>query len=282
MRPCAGPPRPHHLVRGLGGVVSTWGFPWVQSRARSAHLSRRRRESRRSGALDGLVRRRGSAPCAHHARIRLRDGRGCWWARQHASQRAHIAHRARLGQGEVPDHTLGAACRRQRALVGSALRRRRAACWRFVGQSSGCASGLGASRGRIGGCYVHAEGSRATSQGCGEVARHARITQRRHVGELEPESVLSRRGRRVSGIGQKKEKSTTCEPSTLRRSAWSRPTRGQRSARTSLPRRARTARWKGAGSVYVVSKRKLSRSRETSLGQHSALPDSRRPCTARP
>ena len=37
--------------------------------------------------------------------------------------------------------------------------------------------------------------------------------------------VLSRRERPVSRIGQKKEKSTTCEPSTLRRSAWSRPTR---------------------------------------------------------
>ena len=38
--------------------------------------------------------------------------------------------------------------------------------------------------------------------------------------------VLSRRGRPVSGFGQKKEKSTTCEPSTLRRRVGSRPTRG--------------------------------------------------------
>ena len=46
---CAGP---HGHTTWLGvwvGVVSTWVFPWVQSRP-SAHLSRRRRESRRSGA----------------------------------------------------------------------------------------------------------------------------------------------------------------------------------------------------------------------------------------
>ena len=38
--------------------------------------------------------------------------------------------------------------------------------------------------------------------------------------------VLSRRGQLVSRFGQKKGKSTTCEPSTLRRSVGSRPTRG--------------------------------------------------------
>ena len=76
---------------------------------------------------------------------------------------------------------------------------------------------------------------------------HARITQRRRVGGLEPKNCVLRRGRLVSGFGQKKEKSTTCEPSTLRRSAWSRPSRGQRSASTSSPRRARTRHWKWAG-----------------------------------
>ena len=59
--------------------------------------------------------------------------------------------------------------------------------------------------------------------------------------------VLFSRERPVSRFGQKKEKSTTCEPSTLRRGAWSRPSRGQRSACTSSPRRARTARRKWAG-----------------------------------
>ena len=59
--------------------------------------------------------------------------------------------------------------------------------------------------------------------------------------------VLSRRGRLVSRVGQKKEKSTTCEPSMLQRSAWSRPPSRQRSACTSLPRRAHTRHWKWAG-----------------------------------
>ena len=59
--------------------------------------------------------------------------------------------------------------------------------------------------------------------------------------------VLSRRGRPVSRVGQKKGKSTTCEPSTLRRGAWSRPPRRQRSACTSLPRRARPGRGKRGG-----------------------------------
>ena len=60
-------------------------------------------------------------------------------------------------------------------------------------------------------------------------------------------TVLSRRERRVSPFGKKNGKSTTWEPRTLRRSVGSRPTRGQRSACTSSPRRPRTARWKGAG-----------------------------------
>ena len=49
--------------------------------------------------------------------------------------------------------------------------------------------------------------------------------------------VLFSRERPVSRIGQKKGKSTTCEPSMLQRSAWSRPPRRQRSASTSSPRR---------------------------------------------
>ena len=54
----------------------------------------------------------------------------------------------------------------------SVLRRRRAACWQsFGGKSSGGASRASArAGGGLAGCYVHAEGSRATSQGCGEVA----------------------------------------------------------------------------------------------------------------
>ena len=77
--------------------------------------------------------------------------------------------------------------------------------------------------------------------------RQARIAQGLHVGELEPKNCVLRRGRLVSRFGKKNEKSTTWKPRTRRRSVGSRPSRGRRSARTSLPRRARTARWKGAG-----------------------------------
>ena len=51
----------------------------------------------------------------------------------------------------------------------------------------------------------------------------------------------------VSRFGQKNEKSTTWTPSTLRRSAWSRPACGLRSACTSSPRRPRRRHWKWAG-----------------------------------
>ena len=47
-------------------------------------------------------------------------------------------------------------------------------------------------------------------------------------------TVLSRRERVVSQFGKKNEKSTTWKPRTLRRSVGSRPTRGQRSACTSV------------------------------------------------
>ena len=60
------------------------------------------------------------------------------------------------------------------------------------------------------------------------------------------QNCVLRRGRPVSRIGQKMGNSTTCEPRTLRRSAWSRPPRRQRPACTSPPRRARTARRKWA------------------------------------
>jgi len=72
-------------------------------------------------------------------------------------------------------------------------------------------------------------------------------------GRARSKMVLSRRGRLVSRIGEKKRKSTTCEPSTLRKTIRSCPARKQRSACTSSPRRARTRQWKWAGRVYIVS-----------------------------
>ena len=92
MRPCAAACLRGHTT-WLGGVAAWFdgGFPWVQSRRALAHLSRRRREIRRSGALDGLV-AQGSAPCAHALRASAcatAEGAGGASAR---SQRAHIAH----------------------------------------------------------------------------------------------------------------------------------------------------------------------------------------------
>ena len=148
------------MVRRGGGSVGA-------EQARSRTPSRRRR-----GAIRRLDGRRFSgaqawpAP-AHHARIRLRDGRTAggasarWW-------RADVAHpwtgRCRI---TLAPHGAAACSRRARFC----LARRRAACWRSLGGKS---SGVHiapprATRGWSGGCYVHAEWSRATSQGCGEV-----------------------------------------------------------------------------------------------------------------
>ena len=124
MRPCAAACLRGHTT-WLGGVAAWFdgGFPWVQSRRALAHLSRRRREIRRSGALDGLV-AQGSAPCAHALRASAcatAEGAGGASAR---SQRAHIAHLcARTWTGKrLPDHTLGP--HGARALVVHARARR--------------------------------------------------------------------------------------------------------------------------------------------------------------
>jgi hypothetical protein len=83
--------------------------------------------------------------------------------------------------------------------------------------------------------------------------RQARIAQRLHVGELEPEPCFLGVSGGFHHLAKKTKISTMWKPRTLRRSVGSRPTGGQRSACTSSPRRPRTARWKGAGPVYVVS-----------------------------
>ena len=106
-------------------------------------------------------------------------------------------------------------------------------------------------------------GARRLGSGCGGVTRTPRVRGRRPrtVARSQADedctrtprwrartrTALSRRERVVSAFGKKNGKSTTWKPRTLRGSVGSRPTRGQRSACTSSPRRARTARWKGAG-----------------------------------
>ena len=82
MRPCAAPGLRGHTA-WLGGVAAWvrrgFFFPWVQSRRALAHLFA-------SPAGDSAIRRPRRSGCARlcalrarTARIRLRDGRGCWW-----------------------------------------------------------------------------------------------------------------------------------------------------------------------------------------------------------
>ena len=63
--------------------------------------------------LDGLVRRPRLRLCAHTARIRLRDGRGCWW--RVSTPRACL-HRSSVDGKRLTDHAL-AACRRRALAV---------------------------------------------------------------------------------------------------------------------------------------------------------------------
>ena len=94
---CAGPQGPHRLVRWCGGVGSTgFFFPWVQSRRALAHLFA-------SPAGDSAIRRPRRSGCARlcalrarTARIRLRDGRGCWWR---VSTQSASPHRSPVGRG---------------------------------------------------------------------------------------------------------------------------------------------------------------------------------------
>ena len=167
MRPCAAACLRGHTT-WLGGVAAWFdgGFPWVQSRRALAHLSRRRREIRRSGALDGLV-AQGSAPCAHALRASAcatAEGAGGASAR---SQRAHIAHLWDVdGEEAAGSHAWAAtrsACSR-RARSG-------AACWQRGGNERAHTARAIASRGRIGG------GARCTPRGRGRLSRgRGRVT----------------------------------------------------------------------------------------------------------
>ena len=126
MRPCAAACLRGHTT-WLGGVAAWFdgGFPWVQSRRALAHLSRRRREIRRSGALDGLVAqglRLARTHCAHPLARRPR----VLVARQHAvSEPTSLTCGTWTGK-RLPDHTLGPP-HGARALVVHA--RFGAACW---------------------------------------------------------------------------------------------------------------------------------------------------------
>ena len=249
MRPCAGP---HGHTTWLGGWAA-----WFDGGFRGAEQARSRTPFPSPTGGDPAPRRAATLWCAGVAcacgTMRASACATAEGAGGRVSTPPACLHRSSVGRERLPDHTLGAACRRQRALVVLG----------FATPSRGVLAGSGAKAagahlriaragGGLGGamCMPKGRGRRpravARSQTCEDHTTTPRWRARARI-------VLSRRERPVSRIGQKKEKPTTCEPSTLQRSAWSRPPRRKRSACTSLPRRARTARWKGAGSVYVVS-----------------------------
>ena len=182
--------------------------------------------------------------CAHTARIRMRDGRGCWWARQHATS---VPTSLLRGREEVAgSHAWG------RLQAAACSRRARFATPSGVGRASG-AKAAGAHRGHQREPGADWRGARCIPRGRGRRPRAVSISLAREDHTTTPRwrararILLFSRKRRVSRFGQKNQKSATCVPSTLRRRVGSRPTRGLRSARTLPPRRARTAHGKGAG-----------------------------------
>ena len=113
MRPCAAPGLRGHTA-WLGGVAAWFdgGFPWVQSR-RALHAFRVA-DGRAGDPAPSTVWCAGHAcACGHHARIRLRDGRGCWW--RVSTPRACL-HCSSVDGKRLTDHAL-AACRRRALAV---------------------------------------------------------------------------------------------------------------------------------------------------------------------
>ena len=92
---CGVPQGPHHLVRWCGGVVRRGvSVGAEQARARTPFAS---------PAGDSAIRRPRRSGCARlcalrarTARIRLRDGRGCWWR---VSTQSASPHRSPVGRG---------------------------------------------------------------------------------------------------------------------------------------------------------------------------------------
>ena len=122
------------------------------------------------------------APCAHPFARRPR----CWWrvSTQSASPTPLTCVHG-CGRGEVPDHAW-AAWSGSVLSSCSGLRRRRAACWRSVGgKSSGRSCTPAGDPGVDWGVLCACRGVAGDVPGRWPGRRHARITQRRHDGELE-------------------------------------------------------------------------------------------------
>ena len=235
MRPLRRASRPHHLVRGLGGVVRR-GVPWCRAGALSHTFPVA--DGRRSGASTGrhpLVRRRGLR-LWHHARIRLRDGQGGGGASAR-SQRAQSLNRARLWTGRgAGSHAWAAPCD---SVLSSAPLDAVARRVGVVKQRMRVAARAGA--GWEGRCACR--GVAGDVPGVWRGRRHARITQRRHVGELEAELYSLAVGGWFHNLVKRRKNlnyvnaELVPEERLLAPNPWA-----QRSARTSSPRRPRTAR----------------------------------------
>ena len=162
---CGVPQGPHHLVRWCGGVVRRGvSVGAEQARARTPFASPTGdsaiRRPRRSGCA------RLCALRARTARIRLRDGRGCWWR---VSTQSASPHRSPVGRGR------GRGCRITR--LGRHTERVLSSCTlgRGVlaegGNERAHTARAIASRGRIGG------GARCTPRGRGRLSRgRGRVT----------------------------------------------------------------------------------------------------------
>ena len=138
--------------------------------------------------LDGLVRRRGLR-LWHHARIRLRDGRGAGGASARSQRAPHRSPVCTAVDGERCRITLGphgaAACSRRACFATPSA----AACWRSVGGKSSARSCTPAGDPGVDwGVLCACRGVAGDVPGLWPGRRHARITQRRgHDGEPEPE-----------------------------------------------------------------------------------------------
>ena len=103
---------PHHLVRGWAAWFDGGFRGAEQARSRTPFPSPAGGGSRRSGASTVWCAGHACA-CAHHARIRLREGQKCWW--RVSTPRACL-HRSSVDGKRLTDHAL-AACRRRALAV---------------------------------------------------------------------------------------------------------------------------------------------------------------------
>ena len=153
---------------------------------------------------DRCRRRSGGYACGHHARIRLRDGRGCWWR---VSTKSASPHRSPVctdvdGEEAAGSHAWAAwsACsRRARFATPSS------GVLAFGGKSSGRSDINAGPAGGLGGFLGARRGVAGDVPGPWQGRRHARITQRRRVGELEPESYFLGVGGQFQDLVKRRE-----------------------------------------------------------------------------